>query len=338
MVPTWVEMTRYREVSKMDAYLADEDEDYIKIYVTDNLGSEHELTLEKVSGEIPYHQCENYADKAADRTVEDNEYVEQARRFARYYVAVKRGYDTVPRSESPERIEAVRVALQELSDTEFERLFAELSQQLRSHFGDTDPLVTLPNDVAIEDSVFYRQNVYLGIDPKETVLADEARDIATAYGIDLSTESVTEESLLDRPADTLEDWQSAAEELVDIAEEREITFSDGVYVDAVSSLYLTYFDGDGDQHTTTPERDPHDHGPDATIELPPVEPGPTEEFRAFVDHHLKCQVRDCFIQMGVEPPEEFRVLGNGRMESMIAYRHLDIYPEYHEPKAGVSLE
>ena len=106
----------------MNAEIEGEDKEYVKIYVTDNSGTEHNITLEKDSGEIPYHEQDGYSDKAANRTAEGNEHVEQARRFAQYYVYVDRGYDTVPSTDHPERINAVRLAIQELNDTEFKAL------------------------------------------------------------------------------------------------------------------------------------------------------------------------------------------------------------------------
>ncbi|WP_245708474.1 hypothetical protein [Halohasta litchfieldiae] len=77
-------------------------------------------------GEITYHEQGGYPDKAANRTAEGNEHVEQARRFAQYYVYVDRRYDTVPSTDHPERINAVRLAIRELNDTEFEALFGDL--------------------------------------------------------------------------------------------------------------------------------------------------------------------------------------------------------------------
>jgi len=321
----------------MDTEIEGEDEEYVKIYVTDNSGVEHDITIEKDSGKIPYHQQDGYPDKAAKRTAEGNEHVEQARRFAQYYVYADRGYDTVPSTDHPERINAVRLAIQELSDTEFEALFGDLHTQMISYHEDVDRPIPVPSQAAGPDSVLYRQNVYLGVDPLETDVAADATDIAIAYDLDLSDETLTQ-SLDDLSSAAIEDWQSVTDEIAERATDSEFQLDSRMYIDAVSSLYASYLDDHSEVTVTDPASDPFDRDPDTLIELPPINPGPLAEFREYLDHHLKCQIRDCFIGMGVEPPEQFRVLGNGRLKATVAYTLLDIYPEYHDPDNHQLLE
>ena len=321
----------------MDAEIEGEDEEYVKIYVTDNSGAGHDITIEKYSGKIPYHEQNYYPDKAANRTAEGNERVEQARRFAQYYVYADRGYDTVPSTDHPERINAVRLAIQELNDTEFKALFGDLHTQMLSYHEDIDRPIPVPSQAARQDSVLYRQNVYLGVDPLETDIAADAMDIASAYDLDLSGDTL-KQSLDDLSAATIEDWQSVTDEIAELTTDGEIELDSGMYIDAVSSLYASYLDDNSDVTVTDPETDPFDRDPDTLIELPPIDPGPLAEFREYLDHHIKCQIRDCFIGMGVEPPEQFRVLGNGRLKATVAYTLLDMYPEYHDPDNPQLLE
>jgi len=313
----------------MKATIIGDDERGIGVRVIDNNSVEHTISV-GFDGDIQGHGQDGYPDKAANRTAEGNEHVEQARRFAQYYVYVDRGYDTVRSTDHPERINAVRLALHELSDTEFKALFGELQTQMLSYHEDVDRPIPVPSQAAGQNSVLYRQNVYLGIDPLETDIAADAVDIASAYDLDLSGDTL-KQSLDDLSAAAIEDWQSVTDEIAELTTDEEIEVESGVYVDAVSSLYASYLDDHSEVTVTDPETDPFDRTPDTLIELPPINPGPLAEFREYLDHHLKCQIRDCFIGMGVEPPEQFRVLGNGRLKSTVAYALLDIYPEYHDP-------
>jgi len=313
----------------MNAKTIGDDERGIGVRVVDNNSVEHTISV-GFDGNIQGHSQDGYPDKAANRTAEGNEHVEQARRFAQYYVYVDRGYDTVRSIDHPERINAVRLAIQDLSDDAFESLFGDLYTQMASYHEDVDQPIPVPSQAAGQDSVFYRQNVYLGIDPLETEIAADAVDIASTYELELSSDTLNQ-SVNDLSATAIEDWQSVRDEIAELATDEEIELESGLYIDAVSSLYASYLDDHTEVGVTDPEIDPFERDPDTLIELPPINPGPLAEFRDYLDHHLKCQIRDCFIRMGIEPPEQFRVLGNGRLKATVAYTLLDIYPEYHDP-------
>ncbi|ELY79440.1 hypothetical protein [Natrinema gari] len=316
----------------MDAVITGQNEERVGINLRDNNGAEHVLEIE-FTGDIRYHKCEQYPDKPENRTPEENEYNEQARKFARYYVYVEQGYDTVPPTEHPERINAVRLAIQDLSDDRFDDLFGDLYSQLQSYYDyDADRPIPIPPLAADSDSVLYRQNVYLGIDPLETDIAAEAEDMAPVYGLELSEISIKEQALDTLSPSAIANWKSFAVDFADEVDEEEIDLVDGTYIDAVSTLYTSYLDNGGEQHTAEPDTDPFERDPDTLIELPPIDPGPLAEFREYLDHHLKCQIRDCFVRMGIEPPEQFRVLGNGRLEATAAYKLLDMYPKYYDPE------
>ncbi|SEL79528.1 hypothetical protein [Haloferax larsenii] len=314
----------------MKATIYGEDEVVTGVEITDNNNVEHDIQIKR-EGEIHSHQQDGYPDKAAKRTREGNEHVEQARAFARYYVYATRGYETVSPPDNPVRINAVRLAIQELSDAEFESLFGDLYQQMRSYHDETPRAIDIPAGAPGPNSVLYHQDVYLGVDPTETELEDAAVNLAVSHGINLDEDALNEQAVSSLSTEALTDWESFGSDLADLASEAEADLTAGVYVDAVSSLYTSYVGGD-EYVVTEPDESPFEREPDTHIELPPVEPGPLDEFREFLDHHLKCQVRDCFVRMGAEPPEPFRVLGTGRFESTAAYKLMDIYPEYHDPE------
>ena len=161
-------------------------------------------------------------------------------------------------------------------------------------------------------------------------IAAESRDLATAHDVEL--DELTETPVTDLTDEETRRWESFVDDLTDLVRETETDLSDSLYVDSVSSLYAGYVDGP-EYEENQPDRDPFDREPDAVIELPPVELREFDRFRTFLDHHLKCQVRDTFVRMGVEPPEEFRVVGHGRLASVVAYKFIDLYPDYHDPNA-----
>jgi hypothetical protein len=312
----------------MDALITGETE-RIGLSVIDNNNVEHLIEMKKY-GDIKHHEQNGYSDDPSKRTDEGNEHVEQARKFAQYYVYHERGYDTVEPENHPERINAVRLALQNLSEERAEILFGDLYQQLLSHYDpDVSRAIPIPRGAPSPEAVVYRQHVYLGIDPLESDIAAESRELATTHDVDFS--EITETPVTEMSDEDVSRWESFTDDLKDLIGDTGADLSDSLYVDAVSSVYAGYVDG-AQFEIGEPDTDPFDREPDAIIELPPVESEPFSRFRKYLDHHLKCQVRDTFVRMGVEPPEEFRVVGNGRLPALVAYKFLDMYPKYYDPE------
>lgn len=314
----------------MNAVITGENDELVGVNLRDNNGAEHVMDVRKNDGEIAAHQQDGYADRAAKRSEEGNEYVEQARRFAQYYVYLEEGYDTVPPEIHPERIDAVRGAIQDLSDAAFEQVFGDLYQQLRSYHDESvQRAIPIPSGAAGPDSVLYRQHVYLGVDPLQTDLASDAETLAAVHDIDL--DAVTDESVAELGDGALANWEAFTDQFETLVRDRAVT-SDALSLGGVSSLYTAYVDARGEEHIGEPDEDPFDREPDTLLELAPVEPGSLAEFRAFLDHHLRCQIRDCYLRMGLRPPEDVRVLGPGRIEAAEQYKTLNMYPDFTDPE------
>ncbi|WP_343162617.1 hypothetical protein [Natronolimnobius sp. AArcel1] len=256
---------------------------------------------------------------------------EQARRFAQYYIYCEQGYDTVPSEIHPERINAIRLAVQELSDSAFDDLFGDLEQQLRSYHDDgISRSVPIPSAAADPNSVLYRQHIYLGVDPLETDFAEGAETLASEHGVDL--EDIWDSTDIDEfSTSSVDDWQRFSADLATVTRTQNVTVDDELTIADVSSLYTAFVDDRGVEHIGEPDRDPFDREPDTLIELAPIDPGPLEEFRGYLDHYLKCQIRDCFIRMGLHPPTAFCVLGPGRIEAAEQYKTLEMYPDFTDP-------
>jgi hypothetical protein len=345
------------------AVITDENDRRVSVHVRDNAGEEHTIEL-TVDGEVKHHTSRGYADRARNRTRTENQYNEQARRFAKYYVFRERGYETVERAKTPEFVDAVRRAIDALSPTEFEASFGELYRQLRSHdeLGAprtvelrpgaggpglwtrllrtgarairrrlqggkrhlTERVVTLPSRVG-EDNIVYSVDVRLEPDLTTT---DGLERLTRVHGVDLSEES-------DRPAPgtlseaDLESWQTME------GTPHADTPVDGLAdVGAVSGIHVGYPNNLG-KHTVDRSTATLGQEPDATVELFPTAPPSLAEFRSFLDYHLRCQVRDCYVQKGVVPPAPFQARGFGKFRSTRRYDDYDLYPEFY---AGAGVE
>lgn len=310
----------------MNGEIIDEEDEWVGVRVTDNNGEVHKIAVKKAGG-IQGHSQDGYPDKAAERTDEGNERVEQARRFARYYVYQQRGYDTVPAPENPVRINAVRHAIQQIDPDEFARHFSDLRQQLQhEHDGSEPPTMDVPS--AATDPAIFSQNVYLGIDPLET---DVGQQLATEYGLDVTDEGAGGVDLTEVSESEARQWGEFSGEFSARAIQEGITLDEAIYIDDTSKVYVQYPSGPdivaADDHLADTGREP-----DTVIELLPMNTQDDEYFQSFIDHYLRCQIRDTFVEMGVHPPAEFQVLGMGRFMAAHGYDYIDFYPEFHNPE------
>ncbi|ELZ02262.1 hypothetical protein C482_05271 [Natrialba chahannaoensis JCM 10990] len=264
----------------MKARIEGEDGEYVKIHVTDNNSTEHNLTLEIESGEIVYHEQDGYADDASKRTDNENYTVREARRYAQYYVHHETKYDTLPWDLQTNRFETVREALSQLSTEEAEEHFGNLLRQSLSHYesdssvdtGDIARPIELPKSMSThENAVLYCQELYLDEDGR---------------------------------------------------------------IETVSGIHVNYYVAKGerrtDRHGNAPDREP-----DARIEIQPVPIVDVDVLCEYLQYNLRCQIRDCYICVGLEPPEEYRVLGPGQDRFTRRYHAADRFPEYYDKHADI---
>jgi len=311
----------------MDAIIDGEDGRGIGVTVTDNNDSEHRIAL-SFDGAFQTHECDAYPDKPENRTSNENEYNEQARRYAKYYVYRERGYDTVDHIDNPDYINAVRQAILELSDDAFEQFFGPLYTQLQSHHKDVGRPVDLPDGVQKPDAVIYEIDLYLGVDIAESGLSDQARWLAEAHGLDYESGTTTQSGAIVDESQR-QNWAEFGEHLTDLADPDRIELE----LSAVSGIHVGYPNSRG-EHEVQSAAQPLDRQPDTKLELMPAEPGPIDEFRQYLDHHLRCQIRDCFVGLGLLPPEPFRTIGYGKFIYARRYDQYDLYPKFHSPDTG----
>ncbi|MCL9812048.1 hypothetical protein [Natranaeroarchaeum aerophilus] len=312
----------------MKGEILGKDGDVTIVQVFDNNDVEHALAIEP-DGVIQEHGEESYPVDPSKRTFEEDESFSQARRFARWHVYREKGYDTVPNPDNPDRIAAVLMAVLDLEDEQFDEYFDTLYQQMASHErDDLTPVLDIPDEVYDEEFIVYKQNVYLEEDldaiqeqlqrpAVEALGEDTIEELVDAQGQGLVTKA---RSLLGGGSDQTEQFDP------------DVSFSD-LTIETVSGIDTMYSEPDG--YRTIEAEDPIDREPDARIETLPM--GFTrEQFRRHVGHNLVCQIRDCFVSMGVEPPAQYRVLGQGKFKYSAKYRDFDFYPDYWDHDARIS--
>jgi len=263
----------------MNANILGEDDGAVIVELFDTNDVEHALAIE-TDGTIQEYGQEGYPVTPSERSKEEGEIVQQARRYAQYYVAQETDYDTIPWDFNPDRIESVRQALEKLSAEEIEHYFGDLLAQSLSHYADDPDVDTgeierphdLPADkIGPDGAILYKQEIYL----------DANDEIETVSGVII-------------------------EYNVDINDMRTV------------------------RHGETPDRDP-----DACVEIYPAPLVAPEAFRDYLVYNLRCQIRDCYVGMGLEPPAEYRVLGPGKFMFAGKYEYFDCYPPYHDKDADI---
>ena len=308
----------------MDALITGESE-RIGLSVIDNNDVEHLIEMDDF-GEIKYHEQDGYPDDPDERTEAGNEHVNQARRFARYWVYRKRGYDTLKPVTNPDRIAQAAVALQLLSVDTVERLFGELYQQFRASSTTDERPVALPEGVSHQEAV-YQQDIYLDTDDQTPA----------AYAELLSNEAVLEQVTTVAESNGGRSNRDAATILETAGVETNAlsAVEDGALIEAVSGIHIHWDDVLGQYHTQWGDQPATERDPDARIEIFAFEPESIPELREQLVRNLLCQVRDCYLAMGIAPPSAVRILGHGRHDASTWYNHYDFYEEYFDPDAEI---
>ncbi|WP_239647707.1 hypothetical protein [Natrinema altunense] len=299
--------------------------------VIDNRGSEHLIEINE-NGEIKYHECEDYADNAADRTVMENEHNNQVRRFARYHVYLERGYDTLNPSRNPDRIATAMLAVASFIPDQVRQHFGDTRQQLRSHVENSKPVVDEPRDARQADLRRVGQDIYLSSEKDfissieeltETDLYQQLEAAATTGASDGTQLNELQDTLAEMDVDFTESAAHFGDSLIEAVGPVGVRWEESQETDK---------DVTADSSQPLPDREP-DARPQMIADFYDFDT--IEGFQEDLVHHLRCQVRDCYIEMGIAPPEAFRVLGPGFYENIGWYRHHEFYPDYYNYHAEI---
>lgn len=295
----------------------------VGIVVIDNNEVHHEISLD-TNGVVHIHEQDAYPNSAARQKPDESVHLRQAQEYAKYTVQRELGYQTLAPRLTPEWLPYALGAVFGLSFEEFEARFGPYAQQYHSALrSDVDPIVELPDEDAPIGGIVYRADVFLGLDfeayhddPDAVSPLDAVEEITDAYDL---YEALAETVSNRLPADT-------------------------ATIEEVSALDLRYqrraTDGSVEEPVVGERSHTSEGPPDAQLQLTPPQTTieselTTEIIQGLVCHHLQCQVRDAYLRLGLEPPEPFRVLGQGLAEQTMHYQHADVYPSYHLTDADI---
>ncbi|ELY98713.1 hypothetical protein C482_11565 [Natrialba chahannaoensis JCM 10990] len=279
------------------------------------------------------HKQDGYPDDPSKRTQEEHEWVNQTRRFAKFYVYRQRGYETVDPLSNPDRIATAAMAIANLPADSFEAHFGEFYQQMRHDAGEAAPVVEVP-DLPPMTVPRVEQDIYLGLDKADTAaLLEELIADGTLEAVVRTVEQATDSGgLMSRIQRVF-----ASDEGIDTSSVAE-SFSEDV-IEAIGPVTIRWANGDRDEALTgdTDGAVPDRH-PDARPQMfgRAYQFDGLEDFRHSLVRHLCCQVRDCYITMGIAPPEDVRIQGPGFYDHLGWYSNHDFYQNYHDPGATIT--
>lgn len=295
----------------MEGEIDGEDEDGVGLRVYDNNQTEHRIGVD-FDGEIFIHECDEYPAKAAKRTDRQNAHSGQVRRFAKWHVYRERGYETVRRRENPDVLMAGLLAIAALSDDQFSEYFGDIETQLERHYSDAP--VDLPfDDADPDDTIIYEKDVYITPDPLEFEPPVLEQFIARFEG---NPDTPTVASTGDVPLDELDD----------------LLFD----VEGVSEKHVLHYDSEGTEQYERGTQPTLDRKPDFRVELMAFDPAEVGSFQHYVVSHLAYQIRDCFLLMGLKPPEGFRATGWGSYKGFLSQSAFDLYENYWSAQTDVT--
>jgi len=312
----------------MNGEITGENEDSIGLHITDNNESKHKIEMRENSGNIYHHYQDDYPNNPNDRTLEENEHVAQAQRFAKYYVYRQRGYDTLPPLPNPDRISAVAAFIDHLSEATFETYFGDLYQQMEHHAGRADPVVEVPA-AATDQPTYYRKDVYLDVTHEDLQNALPDSNDGLLESLQKATAATTDSTELYGLLDTVRDETPN----VDPTDEPAVAAQ---LIEATSGVGVMWSPASNQTETVETDVPAVDRKPDARIELPPYGPDSLGAFQDHIVAHLKCQIRDCYLTMGVAPPQSIRIQGPGWFDRATWFQHYDVYEPYHRDDVDIT--
>lgn len=294
----------------------------VGIEVIDNDGVEHKLSLDP-SGTVHIHDQDAYPNRAADQSPNEAVRLEQVQAYAKYYLLQEKGYQTLEPRLTPAWLAYALGSVFQLDTDGFEHHFGAYSRQYHSQLRpEIDPVVELPREEA-GGGIVFRADVFLGLD-FEAYLTEP--------------ETMAPFDAVDGILDEYDLYAALGEQVENRLE------ADADAVEAVSELDVLYqtrsSTGSVEERTVGERTHSQDRPADAQLQMTPPQASlsadlTTEILQGLVLHHLTCQVRDAHLRLGIEPPEPFRVLGQGLYEQTIRYQHADVYPPYHRTDAEI---
>jgi hypothetical protein len=314
----------------MHATITTETAETVELHVTDRTDRTHELDITH-EGEIDRHHSADESVDVAEMSADAAEPYRQVRRFGKYYLARKRGYETLsPYSETdriayPEQLAATALVLGSMSPDALASEFETIYLQRRSATAAEPAPIEPPSGSQQASCQRIEQDLYLRAEPDRLrTLLDVLVELEALGGLRQLMDMYPEKT------DRRSELTGILREGVDGAGEQP-------YVSGTSPVRVYWQTDGGIQMTHGPVGTSPD-GPIASRLQLPVGSKPVRSpaaFQRLVVDHLRCQLRDCYLGMGVAPPRDLQVRGPGIAAMTARFADGDNYQRYHDSEAVI---
>lgn len=308
----------------------------VELRVVDPDDVHHRLTV-STDGQVGRHWCEQYPEDGTDPSPIERERLARVERFARYYLARQGSDETLSpytathRLADPDRLLVatllVGVMSQETLASQFEACYDRLTDRGGA---DTSPLTTSPAGPA--DWQLVEQDISLTMDTADVrTLADAVVGVDGLEKLRHALDVAPDRDDADLFA-RLDRMLSATDAPVEgtVTSDRFLTVDPPVRV---------YRNPPSQREGGGAPRDTRDSATDdpvaARLQLTPATLPLTSvaAFQRQLVDHLRCQLRDCYVGMGLRPPESARLTGPGIAACTERYERLDRLQNYHRDYA-----
>lgn len=320
--------------------------DTVELHVVDPDDAQHQLSL-STDGAVGRHWCDQYPRDGPEPSADARVRLARVERFAQYYLARSEGYETLsPYTEQcpiadPDRLVVTTLIVgamsQETLESQFEACYDRLTALGAT---DTSPLTATPTEPA-PDWAIVEQDVSL------TVSTADVRRLADALV------AVNGPEKLRRALDIAPDRGDAdlfarLDRLLSSTErsDDEVTGDRFLAVEPPVRVYRDAETPAPDERAGGPDTGRRDGGADRTaggrtvaarIQLTPActPIDSAASFQRRLVDHLRRQLRDSYVGMGLRPPSGARVTGPGIAACTERYDRVDALQNYHHDHAIV---
>lgn len=331
------------DVITMQARINAETSQIVELTVEDRANTTHDLDITR-DGTVRRHHIRGRSADVANQSRDEAEQLRQVQRFAKYYLFRQRGYETLTpydgtdRIAYPERVAAAALIIGAMSLETFESQFEAAYHQRKRPTPADCPPVQPPGDSQETTCTRIEQDIYLTVDDDllrslQDVLVELEALGALRQLMDRRPDK-EDEHLFDRLASIF----SRSDGLAASSPARptgEIPFIRG------TSPLRVHWQIDG---ATRVEYGSGGESPNAPIacrlQLPMTTQPVTSvaAFQRLVLDHLICQLRDCYVGMGLAPPRDLRVRGQGIAAFSTEFADGETYQRYDDPKAIIDWD
>ncbi|ELZ89535.1 hypothetical protein C453_00625 [Haloferax elongans ATCC BAA-1513] len=308
----------------------------VELRITDHEDTAHHLTL-SADGMVEDHWHDQSLPDGQSRSLGDEERLARVERFAKYYLTrttdadVLSPYSSTDQIADPDRLAVATLLVGAMSQETLASHLQPCYDQLTAHRRNDNPPVAPPQATRDTPWQLVEQDVHLTLDSEEI---RQLSDVLT----EMNALGEIRHALDVRPDRDDSDLFARLTRLLSTAGTTSAGDASSEQFLRVSAPLRVHWNTD-DGPTCVEYGDSTASDGDATlaarIQLTPAHT-PIISMAAFqrtlVDH-LRCQIRDCYVGMGLRPPADTQVTGHGIAACTDRYDRADQLQNYHNEHA-----